>query len=69
MCCEESTIGIFYNSSNLKFNVNKIENRVKSTEYASNKPIEDRYFYTNLKEVDGYLATVLDGHAGWQLCK
>jgi serine/threonine protein phosphatase PrpC len=38
-------------------------------QYPANKPIEDRYKVTQLTAVDGYAASVFDGHGGWQIAE
>jgi serine/threonine protein phosphatase PrpC len=48
---------------------NKVEKRVYETEYPANNPIEDRKAIDNLSNVDGFVATVFDGHGGYQCCK
>lgn len=48
---------------------NKIKNRAFSKQVSSNDPIEDRLAYDDLTSVDGFVASVFDGHGGWQLCR
>ena len=48
---------------------NQLENRVSLIQYESNNPIEDRFNCTQIKEVEGYLISVFDGHGGWQVGK
>jgi len=50
-------------------NPNKVENRVSTLEYPANNPIEDRLSYHSFKNIDGFCATVFDGHGGWQVAE
>jgi len=47
---------------------NKIKNRVFSIQTPANNPIEDRFAYNDLESVQGFVASVFDGHGGWQVC-
>lgn len=46
---------------------NKIINRVSIVQCSANNPVEDRFNAVQLKNIDGYFVTVLDGHGGNQL--
>jgi hypothetical protein len=37
---------------------------VETVSYNANNPIEDRLAYTRLKSIDGFTASVFDGHGG-----
>jgi serine/threonine protein phosphatase PrpC len=36
-------------------------------QYPANSPIEDRFNVSGLKSIDGFTASVFDGHGGWQI--
>ena len=55
--------------SNHKLTRNILKNRVSTISYAANNPIEDRYNAIQLKNLDGYLIEVLDGHGGYQVAE
>lgn len=46
---------------------NRIENRVSKQQYQANFPVEDYMCDEQLKELDGYLMAVFDGHGGSEL--
>lgn len=46
---------------------NKIINRVSIVQCSANNPVEDRFNAIQLKNIDGYFVSVLDGHGGNQL--
>jgi hypothetical protein len=48
---------------------NLLKNRVSTISYASNNPIEDRYNAIQLKNLDGFLVEVLDGHGGYHVAE
>lgn len=48
---------------------NKVKNRVFSIQTPANNPIEDRFAYDDLASVEGFVASVFDGHGGWQVCR
>jgi len=48
---------------------NSIKNRVSIISYAANNPIEDRFNAIQLKNLDGFLVEVLDGHGGFQVAE
>lgn len=48
---------------------NCFENRVALLQYAANNPVEDRFCVSQIKTLPGYLATVLDGHGGFEIGK
>jgi hypothetical protein len=37
---------------------------VETVSYNANNPIEDRLSYTRLKSIEGFTASVFDGHGG-----
>lgn len=47
---------------------NKVKNRVFSIQTPANNPIEDRFAYHDLTSLEGFVASVFDGHGGWQVC-
>ena len=57
------------NTINTFINRNILKNRVTTISYAANNPIEDRYNAIQLKNLDGYLVEVLDGHGGYQVAE
>jgi len=48
---------------------NKLKNRVSVCTYNANYPMEDFHNAIQLKNVDGYLLSVLDGHGGVEMAK
>jgi hypothetical protein len=46
---------------------NKIINRVSIVQCSANNPVEDRFNAIQLKNIDGYYVSVLDGHGGNQI--
>jgi hypothetical protein len=37
---------------------------LETVSYNANNPIEDRFCYTKLKSIEGFTASVFDGHGG-----
>ena len=59
-------------SGNIKLNektefLNDLENRASIIFYPANNPIEDRFKALELKKLNAYFISVLDGHGGFQL--
>ncbi len=48
---------------------NKLKNRVCVCTYNANLPIEDYHNAIQLKSMDGYLLSILDGHGGIEMAK
>lgn len=44
---------------------NKSKGRVFTKQYETNQPIEDRVLVSDLKNIDGFMVAVFDGHGGW----
>ena len=44
-----------------------MKSRISLIQYPANNPIEDRYDCAQLESIDGFAASVFDGHGGWQM--
>jgi hypothetical protein len=46
---------------------NKINGRIQSLQFPANDPMEDTLVFHELKEINGYMAAIFDGHGGIQI--
>lgn len=67
-CKAKSLLGI-QDENKIKLKPNDISNRLSIVQCTANNPLQDRFNGIQLKHLDGYYMSVLDGHGGHQVAE